>query len=244
MNLPVSFRLALVLCLLLHAIPGRAQSDDGVSLGAFARSVRQQKLPPAPVMVDNDNLFRVLEEVQSERLSHAPLFSLNGPANTFEAKYPDGTCSLSFNANTTSLLTAPYVTEALPQDQLALVDGPASVDSDKLKISVYNGTNWNLKEVTVGLTIVRHADPVSTAGVAKLVPAVASSPIVSEAPDAGGKPSDLTVIMHLKGSVAPLTSSVFEDKLPATLAPGQEWHWAIMQAKGIPPSPLSFPAPY
>ena len=244
MSVPVSFRIALVFSVLLLAIPGLAQSDDNVSLGAFARSMRQQKLPPAPVMVDNDNLFRVLEQVQSERLSHAPLFSWSGPSNTFEAKFPDGTCSLSFNANATSLLAAPYVTEELPQDQLALVDGPASVDSDTLKISVYNGTNWNVKEVTVGLTIVRHAETVNTPGVAKLIPAVASSPILSDTVNAAGKPSDLTVIMHLKGSVAPLTTSVFEDKLPATLAPGQEWHWAIMQAKGIPPSPLSFPAPY
>jgi len=216
-----------------------AQSDNDVSLGAFARSLRQQKQPSSPVIVDNDNLFRVLEEVESQHLSGSPLFSWNGSGNTFTAKFPDGICSLSFNANATSLLGSPYIAEEMPQEQLAELEGPASIDGDTLQVSVYNGTTWNLKEITVGLTIVRRAELEAYDGSAKLLPAV-----VGDAPANSSRPSDITLILHLKGSVAPLTSSVLHNKLPATLAPGQEWHWAIVQAKGIPPSPLSLPSPY
>ena len=62
---------------------------------------------------------------------------------------PDGTCSLSFNANATALLTSPYVAQDLPQGELAKLDGPAKI-GDTLEVSVYNASSWSLREITVG----------------------------------------------------------------------------------------------
>ncbi|MBV8052192.1 MAG: hypothetical protein JOZ80_13430, partial [Acidobacteriaceae bacterium] len=47
---------------------------------------------------------------------------------------------------------------------------------------------------------------------------------------------------HLKGTAAPLATTIFRDTLGASLASDQEWHWAIVSAKGVPPSPASLPS--
>jgi len=227
-----TFYLGIALALLGLSSPNyaAAQSDDNVSLGDFARALRHGKEPAAPMVIDNDNLSRVMDEVENHRLGGGPLFSLNGSDNNFRMSSPDGTCSLSFNANATSLLTVPYVAEDLPQDELAKVTGPASINDDTLEITVFNGSEWNVKEITVGLTIVRRADVVAYYGSARLLPAA-----VEETSPPAGKPSDVTLLLHLKGATVPLGTTILREKLPAALAPGQEWHWAIVQAKGIPP---------
>src|SRR5271167_4210117 len=87
-----------------------AQADDGVSLGDLARSLRQSKLPKepaAPTIIDNDNLSQVIAQVESFRLSKTPVFSFDSVGKQFEVTSPDGTCSLSFNANSTALLATP-----------------------------------------------------------------------------------------------------------------------------------------
>lgn len=232
------FRVLLVLLGLLCPVLALAQSDDTISLGDFARSLRKEKTPAAPVTIDNDNFLQVLEQVENQRLSASPLFSWNGAGNTFQATFPDGTCSLSFNANASSILTTPYVSEDLPQEELARLDGPARIDGDTLEVSIYNGSEWKLKEITFGLTIVRRAETTTAYyGNAKLLPATA------DAPEPRGKAPDLTLLLRWKGSVVPLTTTVLHEKLPAALTPGQEWHWSIVQAKGIRPSPLLFPMP-
>jgi hypothetical protein len=226
------FHLGVALAFLGLSYPNYAvaQSDDNVSLGDFARALRQGREPAAPLVIDNDNLSRVMDEVENHRLGGSPLFSLNGSDHNFRMSSPDGTCSLSFNANATSLLTVPYVAEDLPQSELAKLDGPASINDDTLEITVYNGSDWNVKEVTVGLTIVRRTDAAASHGSARLLPAA-----VEESTPPAGKPSDLTLLLHLKGTTAPLGTTILREKLPAALAAGQEWHWAIVQAKGIPP---------
>jgi hypothetical protein len=122
------------------------------------------------------------------------------------------------------------VAQNLPAGELAKLEGPATIDGDSLQISVFNGTGWNLKEITVGLTVLR-AREAKTAyfGPAKLVPAAATSDVPTE------KPSDITVLYRLKGAAAPLTTTVFRETLGTVLAPDQDWHWAIVEAKGIPP---------
>jgi hypothetical protein len=128
------------------------------------------------------------------------------------------------------LITDPYVAQNLPQEELVKLEGPATVDGDALQVSVFNGTGWNLKEITVGLTIVRRA-PATAAyyGSAQLVPAAAANSIPAE------KHSDTTVLYHMKGTAAPLTTTVFRETLSTTLPPDQDWHWAIVEAKGLPP---------
>jgi hypothetical protein len=210
-----------------------AQSDDGVSLGDLARSLRRSKEEPkppaAPTVIDNDNLSQVIDEVENYRLRGKSLFSFDGVGKNFQMTSPDGTCSLSFNANNTALLSTPFMSQDLPQSELAKLDGPANIHDDTLEVSVYNATAWNVKEITVGLTVVRRADPSAEYyGAAKLVPAVTGEEVSTE------KLSDSTVLLHLKGSAAPLATTVFREKLNTILDEGQEWHWAIIEAKGIP----------
>ena len=215
--------------------PAAAQSLDGVSLGDLARSLRKEKQPTVPVVIDNDNLSTVMDEVESRKLDSAPLLSLDGSRKTLQMSSPDGTCSLSFSANATSLLAVPHAPEALPQSELMKLDGPATIDGDTLQISVFNGTDWDLREITVGLTIVRHVENTTAYfGSARLVPAADT-----DDSEPAGKSSDLTVLLRMKATAAPLLMTVFREKLNATIAPDQEWHWAIIDAKGIPPNPLA-----
>jgi hypothetical protein len=239
-----NFYLGLVLALLALSAPAGlfAQADDLVSLGDFARSLRKAKEPAAPVVIDNDNLSQIMDEVESHRLNGKPQLSLDSAENKFRMSSPDGTCSLSFNANATSLLTVPYVAEELPQSELAKLDGPAKIDGDRLQVTIFNGTDWNLKEITVGLTIVRRVEKADVYRAARLLPAIAQDAPPQQSPAPAEKASDLTLLFHLKGTAAPLATTIFRETLGATLAPDQEWHWAIMNAKGIPPSPLALPA--
>jgi hypothetical protein len=218
-----------------------AQSDDpDVSLGDLARSLRKSKAPPEHAeidhavtdhgVIDNDNLTQVMNQVEAQRLNGRMQFSFDGLGKNFQVSSPDVTCSLSFNAQATALLSDPYVPQDLPAGELAKLEGPATIDGDRLQISVFNGTGWNLKEITVGLTILRSQDTKTAYfGSAKLIPAAAESGVPAE------KHSDITVLYHLKGAAAPLTTTVFRETLGTALSSDQDWHWAIVEAKGIPP---------
>jgi hypothetical protein len=229
-------RVLLVFLGMMLPVYAAAQSDDGVSLGDLARSFRQSKEPKpptAPAVIDNDNLSQVIDQVEHFRLGGKPMFSFDGVGRHFQMTSPDGTCSLSFNANATALLATPFVSQDLPQSELAKLDGPANIQGDTLEVSVYNATTWNLREITVGLTIVRRPDPSAEYyGAAKLLPAVAGDTAPTD------KRPDLTLLLHLKGSGAPFTTTVFREKLDANLSVDQEWHWAIVEAKGIPAVPV------
>jgi hypothetical protein len=144
---------------------------------------------------------------------------------------PDVTCNLSFSAKSGALVSDPFVPQDIPRNELANLDGPAVMSGEALQITVHNGTAWNVREITVGLTILRQ--PSSSAGVrygsARLLPAAAGE----EEPS--GKRSDFTVLYHIKGSAAPGATAVFRQDLGGKLDADQEWHWAIVQAQGIPP---------
>jgi hypothetical protein len=213
-----------------------AQSEDPVPLGDVARSMHQAGKTAAPLVIDNDNLSQVMAQSESRRANGSPEFSFERADNTFRVSLPDGTCSLSFNAKATSLLVAPSVMKELPEGELAKLEGPASIKGDTLQVALYNATDWNLKEITVGLTLARRAHDKDEAfyGAARLLPASAK-----ESAEVVGKPADRTWILRLKGTAAPLETAIFREKLGADVTPEQEWHWAILQAKGIPPRPLS-----
>jgi len=217
----------------------RAQSEDSPSLGDLARSLRGQKQAAAPAVIDNDNLVQVMDAAESHRLSASLLFSITGPKNSFQMSSPDGTCSLSFSANATALLSDTNLIEPLPPSEIAKLEGPAVIDGDTLQISVFNGTDWEVKEIVVGLTLVRPDE--SEADFyreARLLPAVTTEDPENHA----GKPSDTTLVLHLKGPAGPLMTTVFRQPMGTAIAPDQEWHWAILNAKGIPPTP-SVPLP-
>jgi hypothetical protein len=223
---------ALVLLLAGLSIPvsAVAQSDSDISLGDLARSYRKSQGPPAHTLIDNDNLLQVMDEVQARKLAGGLLFSFDGLGKSFQVSSPDGTCSLSFSAQATSLLSAPFAARDLPDNELGKLEGPAIIDGDRLQVSVHNGSTWDLREITVALTILRAPD-LTTADYdpAKLVPPSGESISSTE------KRPDVTVLYHLKAAAAPLTTTVFQGTLDTALGTEQEWHWAIVQARGIAP---------
>jgi hypothetical protein len=191
-----------------------------------------------------------MEEVESRKLTpSSQLFSIDGTSNNFQVSSPDVTCSLSFSAQAAPLLSDSIVSQNLPETEVAKLDGPAAIDGNVLQISVFNGTEWNVSEITVGITIVRHENdsaahyepdnPGSTkAGSAKPGPARLRAAAATDSTSVE-KRSDWTTLYHLKGAAAPLTTTTFREPLGITLNPDQEWHWAVVQAKGIPPQEQS-----
>jgi len=222
---------------------------DWPSLGDLALTMRQKKAEakqtPQPVanhpVIDNDNLTAVMEEAESNHKSSSTLFSIDSLANKFQVSSPDVTCSLSFDARATALLSNPANARELPESEMAKLDGPATMDGNTLQISVFNGTEWDVHEITVGLTVLRNSDqeqdPVTSLTPARLLTPTAevSSPME--------KRSDVTYIFHLKGSAAPFATAIFREALDAPLGLDQDWHWSILQAKGLPPKPFTSTAP-
>jgi hypothetical protein len=230
-----SVGLALTAAVLLTPSTVVAQQDAGQTpLGDVARSFRK-KPSVYQTVIDNDNFSKLMEEAESRRLSVSSLlYSVNPGEKSFQVSTPDVTCSLSFSANASSLLSSPYLLKDLPPAELIKLDGPATIDGDSLELSVYNGTEWNVHELTIGLTIVKRKDPseASYYGSAHLVPAVGKLDQTVETPVE--KRSDVTVLYKIKGEAAPFTTTVFRTPIGTTLASNQEWHWAIVRAKGTP----------
>jgi len=232
----------LVVGILVLALPQRvrAQEDpDETPLGDVARSFRS-KSAPSDLVIDNDNLSKVVEDAEKRRAAGSTMvFSFDPGAKDFHVSSPDVSCSLSFSAKTSSLLADPVPLNELPQNELAKLEGPATIDGDSLQVSVHNGSSWELREVVIGLTIVRRPEPGDAAsyyGRARIVPAVAgaaSRPVQ----DSSQKLPDVTMLLKVKGSAAPSATALFRTQLNFALFPDQEWHWAIVKAKGVPPPP-------
>jgi hypothetical protein len=235
------FALLLAAALFLAFPSGvRAQEDAGdTPLGDIARSLRK-KGTPSETVVDNDNLPKVMENVESLRATRSsPVFSLDPGGKNFRVSSPDVTCSLSFTAKTSSLLSDPIMLDELPRAEMAKLDGPATIDGDSLQVSIHNGSSWELREVMIGLTIVRRPEIREDAsyGQARLVPAVAQTQ------DSSQKQPDVTLLLRVKGSAAPSATAVFRTSLNFALFPDQDWHWAIVKAKGVAPQILQEVAP-
>jgi len=225
------FCLPLIVMLLGCLLPsGSVAQSDGAepSLADIARSLRKGKPAPEHAVIDNDNLHKVMDEVQDLKLKGKLLFSIDGAGRKFKVSSPDVTCDLSFSGSAASLISDAYAPQDLPEAELAKLDGPATIAGDNLQVSVHNGTSWNIKEITVGLTILRDSGTDSArSGSARLIPASETTTLLSE------KRPDVTVLYHLKGSAAPASTTVFHETLSSAPTHGQEWHWAIVQAKGV-----------
>jgi hypothetical protein len=211
---------------LLSSAPLVHAQDDDVSLGDLARAARQAKSSDDQKVIDNDNLSVVMDKAESERLNGKPVFSIDPSGKSFRMTSPDGTCSLSFDAKATALISTPYVASELPQDQLLKLDGPAAIHDGVLEVSLHNGSDWELREIVVGITVPQN--PSSTA----LKPALVAS---SDAP-AQQKLPDLTMIYHLRATASPDSNALFRGTLSADLDPGNDWHWSLVSARGIPPA--------
>jgi hypothetical protein len=228
----------------LLALPLRvcAQDDSETPLGDVARSFRK-KPAPSETVVDNDNLSKVVDDAETRRLTGAsPVFSLDPWTKSFYGSSPDVTCSLSFSAKASSLLSDPILLDELPRTELAKLDGPAIIDGDSLQISMHNGTSWDLREVVIGLTIVKRpeARAPSSFSQARMVPAVVGG-VLQQAQDSFQKQPDVTLLLRVKGSAPPAATALFRTSLNFALFPDQDWHWAIVRAKGIPPQPSPDP---
>jgi hypothetical protein len=231
----------LVAGLLLLTVPPCVYAQDGADdmpLGDVARSFRKKVAAPTETIIDNDNLSKVMDEAESKHVAGGSLvFSLDPTGKNVQVSAPDVTCSLSFSSKTSALLSDPVMLDELPRSELAKLDGPATIDGDSLQVSMHNGTAWELREVVIGLTIIRRSDPadaVSYYGPARIVPAVAGGS-AQQLQDSYQKQPDVTVLLRVKGSAAPAATAVFRTQLNFALFPDQEWHWAIVRAKGVPP---------
>jgi WD40 repeat protein len=74
-------------------------------------------------VIDNDNLHKVMDEVQTRKLEGKLLFSIDGSGKKFQVSSPDVTCDLSFSGSATSLLSDPYAPQDLPEGELAKLEG-------------------------------------------------------------------------------------------------------------------------
>jgi len=228
-----------------------AQDEQDTPLGDVARTFRK-KNPPAQDVIDNDNLSNVMDQVESHRASAASLrYSIDAGGKSFQVSAPDVTCSLAFSANTKALLASQYVQLDLPEAELLKLDGPATIDGDALQVSVFNGTDWHVSELAVALTVLKRAEvhgAVSDYGAAKLIPAVAGAvsqegATPQETENRSEKRSDVTVIYKMRAAAVPAATTVFRAPLNMEIGPDQEWHWAIVQARGYPPQSSAGPNP-
>jgi hypothetical protein len=234
-----ALHIAGVVILLLSPALLRAQ-DDEAPLGDIARAARKSKPLEAPKteqqeeqkVIDNDNFSVMMDKAEAERLNGKPIFSIDPSGKTFTMTSPDGTCSLSFDAKATALISTPYIASELPQDELLKLGGPAAIHDDVLEVSLHNGTGWELKEIVVGITELRN-QPGDELHSAKLIPTADPAP-----PE---KLPDSTLLYHLKATGAPDSITVFRANLLGDFSDVKDWHWALVSARGVPPA-ASVPA--
>jgi hypothetical protein len=232
--------LCVSLCVLLCPLAASAQ-EDAPSLGDLARNVRKDKLQqPQPMdtdrpVIDNDNLIQVMDDAKKARpvKPDKTVFSIDPSGNTLKVSSPDVTCSLSFNARASSLLIKPVLVEDLPLTELLKLDGPGSIQDESLQLEVFNGTDWDIREITIGLTLERKpGQNAEVAARARVIPAAeVLAPVTVE------RRSDVTLLYHLKAEAKPFSTTAFRENIGITPGADEDWRWSIVEAKGIRPSP-------
>jgi hypothetical protein len=239
----VALRVLVFVPLLMPLVPLAASAqDDAPSLGDVARNLRKNKLQqqpqqqpePARTVIDNDNLAQVMEDAKKARpvKQDKTVFSIDPSGNTLKVSSPDVTCSLSFNARASALLIKPVLIEDLPLAELLKIDGPGFIQDESLQLEVFNGTDWDLREITVGLTLERKpGENAEVAARARVIPAAQGL-----APVAVERRSDVTLLYHLKATAKPFSTTAFHENIGITPGPDEDWRWSIVEAKGIRPS--------
>jgi hypothetical protein len=216
--------------------------SNDVPLGDVARSLRK-KTSPSQDVIDDDNLTKVMEQAESRHaLGSSLTFLMAGENKEFQVAAPDATCSLSFSANAKTLLSNAYAQMELPPGEVRKLEGPATIEGDALIVALQNRTDWHVSEVAVALTVVKKAEAHELSlsndapynGGATLLPSVAGN-VPQESEIRPEKKPDVTVIYRMRAAAPPLATTVFSAPLNLDLAPGEEWHWAIVQARGYPP---------
>ena len=223
-----------------------AQDDpNDVPLGDIARNLRK-KNPPSKPVIDDDNLSQVMERADDGQRSGFR-YLMAGETKGFRLAAPDVTCSLSFSANVKSLLAGQYAQMDLPADEMTKLHGQATIEGDSLTVPIFNGTNWHVSELAIALTVIRKrggiAFPGAVYGVDGGVDVSRTDPAQFDPLEQvrSEKKPDLTVIYRMRTAAPPWERAVFSAPLNLELASGDEWHWALVQAKGYPPE--SYVAP-
>jgi hypothetical protein len=244
-------RLLLILTAAVAVIsPGRiaAQEDpNDVPLGDVARNLRK-KNPPAKPVIDDDNFSQVMDRADEEERAGFR-YLMAGETRGFQLAAPDVTCSLSFTANVKSLLTAQYRQMDLPASEMTKLQGKATIEGDSLTIPIFNGTNWHVSELAVALTVIRKrggpAFPGAVYGSGGDVDLSQTDTSQFDPLDQvrSEKKPDFTVIYRMRTAAPPWERAVFSAPLNQELASGDEWHWALVQAKGYPPEAYAAPQP-
>lgn len=204
-----------------------AQDDPNeIPLGDVARNLRKNTPPVKPV-IDDDNLSNVMEQADSRQgFGSALRYLMAGDNKGFQVAAPDVTCSLAFSANVKSLLSSmQYSQMDLPSADLAKLEGPAAIEGDALTVMLFNATTWHVSEIAVAFTVIRKASADGSAD-------GTTSAIQDVRPE---KKQDTTVIYRMRAGAAPWMRAAFSAPLNLDIAPGDEWHWAIVQARGYPP---------
>ena len=239
-----------LLAALSAALPSAlVAQEEEQSLGEMARNLRREKAqqqasapapPPVRTVVDNDNLTQVMEDA-SRLKPVAPdktVISLDSSGNKLTISSPDVTCSMSFNARAGALIVKPVLVEDVPAEELMKLDGPASIHDDNLQLDVFNGTDWALREITIGLTLERRpGEDAEMAALAHVLPVAENGvpPVVE-------RHSDVTMLFHLRTDAKPFSRATLVEYVGVTPGPDQDWRWSIVEAKGIRPEG-STPAP-
>ena len=233
-------RLVLALLMLLAAlIPVRLAAQDDPAgdpndtpLGDVARTLRK-KTPSSQSVIDDDNLTKVMDQAESRHGPGSALrFLMAGDSKGFRVSAPDVTCSLAFTANVKSLLSNQYAQMELPSGELSKLEGPATIEGDALIVAVYNRTDWHVSEVAVALTVIKKNVVLGVVSMGD-----AETEVRPE------KKPDATLIYRMRSAAPPWETTVFNTALKTQIAADEEWHWAIVQARGYPPHSYVPPVP-
>ncbi len=211
---------------LLFPLAVAAQDDPNeIPLGDVARNLRKNT-PMKKQVIDDDNLPDVMEQADSRQGFGSTLrYLMGGDSKGFQVAAPDVTCSLAFTANVKSLLSnTQYSQMEIPSSELAKLEGPAAIEGDELTVTLFNATNWHVSEIAVAFTVIRKAGAD--------VPDSDRGAIQDVRPEKG---QDTTVIYRMRAGAAPWMRAAFSARLNVDIAPADEWHWAIVQARGYPP---------
>ena len=126
----------------------------------------------------------------------------------------------------------PILIEDLPLTELLKLDGPGSIQDESLQLEVFNGTDWDIREITIGLTLERKpGENAEVAARARVIPAAEGI-----APVAVERRSDVTLLYHLKAEAKPFSTTAFHENIGITPGADEDWRWSIVEAKGIRPS--------
>src|SRR5580658_1383527 len=180
----------------------------------------------------NDNLTQVMDDAKNARPvdNFKTVLSIDPSGNTLKVSSPDVTCSLSFNARSSSLIKSAPV-EELPLTELLKLDGPGSIQDESLQLQVFNGTDWDIREITVGLTLERKpGEDAEMAAHARVIPAAQGL-----APVAVERHSHVTLLYHRKAEAKPFSTTAFRENIGITPGADEDWRWSIVEAKGIRP---------